>query len=44
MQPIDDIFSLYTFDKLLSETPFGKVYVGQEIEDMTKVIIKQSMK
>jgi serine/threonine protein kinase len=44
MKSVDDIYSLYTFDKLLSETPFGKVYLGQDIKDMNSVIIKQSSK
>lgn len=44
MESVDDIYSLYTFDQVLSENPFGKVYLGQEINDMEKVIIKQSPK
>lgn len=44
METIEDILSLYTFDKLLSKNNFGKVYIGQEINDMNTVIIKQAMK
>lgn len=44
MEAVDDIHSLYTFDKLVHETKFGKVYLGQEMTDMIPVIIKQSSK
>ena len=44
MEQVDNIHALYSFDKLLSQNKFGKVYLGKEMEDLKDVIIKQSMK
>lgn len=44
MEQVDNIHTLYSFDKLLSQNKFGKVYLGKEMEDLKDVIIKQSMK
>lgn len=44
MESIDNIHTLYSFDKVLSQNKFGKVYIGKEMEDLTDVIIKQSIK
>ena len=44
MEQVDNIHTLYSFDKLLSKNKFGKVYMGKEMEELKDVIIKQSMK
>ena len=44
MESVDDIHKLYSFDKLLNKNSFGKVYLGQDMDDMSPVIIKQSQK
>lgn len=44
MESVEDICQLYSFDKLISKTTYGKVYLGQDMDDMSSVIIKQSQK
>ena len=44
MEKVDHIYSIYSFDEVIAENEFGKVYLGEEIETQTKVVIKESQK